>query len=104
TPGEFLVVYASGRDEVDPAGYYHTNFSMSAGGEFLALVDPEGEIVSQFGSEDEDYPAQASNQSFGVAFDTVATVVVDQSTPAKYFIPIDNTVDASWMLAGFDDT
>ncbi len=40
--GEFLTVFASGENTPDSAGNLHTNFSLSAGGEYLALVAPGG--------------------------------------------------------------
>ena len=44
-PGAFLVVFASGKNRVDPAGRLHTDFQLSADGEYLALVAPNGATV-----------------------------------------------------------
>ena len=47
--GDYLVVFASGQDTetaVDPEGSLHTNFRLSAGGEYLALVAPDGTVLS----------------------------------------------------------
>ena len=41
-PGATLLVFASDKGTAGPAGELHTNFALSAGGEFLALVDPDG--------------------------------------------------------------
>src|SRR2546427_683181 len=38
----YLVVFASGKDRRDPAHPLHTNFSLDADGEYLALVRPDG--------------------------------------------------------------
>lgn len=55
-PGQFLVVFASNKDRRAPGAPLHTNFKLSAGGEYLALVDPSGtNIVTQFAPQ---YPAQ----------------------------------------------
>ena len=49
--GEFLVVFASGKDRRDPAGPLHTDFQLDADGEFLALVSPAGEIAHEYSPE-----------------------------------------------------
>jgi hypothetical protein len=38
----FVVVYASGKDRRDPAGFWHTDFKLEREGEYLALVKPDG--------------------------------------------------------------
>lgn len=43
-PGEYLVVFASGKDRLD--GELHTNFKLSTKGESLRLYSPEGEVLS----------------------------------------------------------
>ncbi|MDY0357898.1 MAG: lamin tail domain-containing protein, partial [Sedimentisphaerales bacterium] len=39
-PGGFLIVFASGKNERDPAEELHTDFALAAGGESVALVGP----------------------------------------------------------------
>jgi len=46
-PGEFLVVFASGKNRREPIDQPHTSFRLSGSGEYLALVNPDGETVSQ---------------------------------------------------------
>ena len=59
----FLLVFASGKDRTNAAAQLHANFSLSAGGEFLALVQPNGtSIATQFTPE---YPDQAADISYG---------------------------------------
>ena len=101
-PGEYRVVFASGQDVdnySDALGHLHTNFSLSADGEFLALVDPNGTIVSQLGTPS--YPPQRSNLSYGIAQDEIW--VSDQST-AAYWVPVNGSVDDQWTLPTFDPT
>ncbi len=74
--GDFLTVFASGDNTPDSAGNLHTNFSLSAGGEYLALIDPGGSVLSEFGPGGTDYPAQTADVSYGLAMDTVLTDVV----------------------------
>ena len=63
-PGAYLVVFASGKNRVDPAGRLHTDFSLSAEGEYLALVAPdEVTVLSSFAPT---FPEQFENESFGL--------------------------------------
>ena len=45
--GEYLVVFASGKDRIDDAAHLHTNFKLAEDGEYLALVAPGGAQVLQ---------------------------------------------------------
>ena len=63
---DYLLVWASGKDRSLVGGELHTNFSLKSGGEYLALVKPDGvTIVSEFGSDGADYPDQDGGVSFG---------------------------------------
>ena len=46
--GGYLVVFASAKNRTNPAGNLHTNFALSAGGEYLALTAPVGAVVQEF--------------------------------------------------------
>ena len=62
-PGEFLVVFASGKDRAVAGQELHTNFNLSASGEYLALVAADGVTpISEFAPG---YPAQQSDISYG---------------------------------------
>ena len=61
--GERRIVFASDKNRLDPAGELHTNFKLSAGGEYLALFMPDGITTS---SQFNPFPAQSANVSFGV--------------------------------------
>ncbi|MEX0586320.1 MAG: lamin tail domain-containing protein, partial [Pirellulales bacterium] len=67
-PGAYMVVWASGKDRLGtgPQGQLHTNFSLGAGGEFLALVRPDGTIEQQFISDNGEYPTQYADISYGL--------------------------------------
>lgn len=103
-PGEFLVVFASGNAVADPGGNLHTNFALSAGGEYLALVGPGDVVLSEFGSSIADYPPQTTDVSYGLGFDATATDVVTPNSAVKYLIPPDSSVDGTWINPGFNDT
>jgi hypothetical protein len=62
--GGFLVVFASGADRRNPGARLHTSFQLSAGGEYLALVRPDGvSVASEFKPT---YPRQVPDLSYGV--------------------------------------
>ncbi|MDB4426254.1 lamin tail domain-containing protein, partial [bacterium] len=56
--GGFLIVYASGLDTLDASGNFNTNFKLSSGGEYLALVNTSGTIESEFCPDNTNYPKQ----------------------------------------------
>jgi len=60
---EYLVVFASNKDRSVSGSELHTNFKLSAGGEYLALVQVGGiTINSEYAPE---YPEQATDISYG---------------------------------------
>lgn len=62
TPGEFLVIFASGKDRSLAGGELHSSFKLSGAGEYLGLFNPVGEVVSAF---DPSYPVQQTDISYG---------------------------------------
>jgi hypothetical protein len=59
----FRLVFASDKDRVDPAGSLHANFQLSKGGEYLALVRPDGSISHAFTPH---FPPQYQDISYGL--------------------------------------
>lgn len=101
--GAYLVVFASGNGTPDPAGNLHTNFALSAGGEYLGLVSPSGGVLSQFGADGQNYPPQSSDVSYGLAFDSATSNPLTPTSSARYLVPTNNSVDATWMNPAFND-
>ncbi|MDB6033646.1 MAG: Spore coat protein CotH [Verrucomicrobiales bacterium] len=63
--GGFMVVFASSKDRRIPGARLHTNFRLTAGGEYLALVRPDGvTIATEFRPV---FPAQVQDISYGFA-------------------------------------
>jgi hypothetical protein len=100
-PGGFLVVFASGKDRRVPGAPLHTRFSLSASGEYLALVRPDGSIASEFGPT---YPEQFPNVSYGIGQNLLVTRLVSTTDPATLLIPPDGTLGTIWTNPGFDDS
>lgn len=60
--GGHLLVFASGRNRVNPAATLHASFQLDKAGEYLALVGPGPVVLQAF----DPYPAQRGDISYGV--------------------------------------
>ena len=102
-PDEYLVVFASGKDRAVAGGELHTNFALSAAGEYLALVMPDGQtVVHAFAPM---YPPQLTNVSYGLAdMATLETVLVGMDGMARATAPLNDGLGLAWTLPGFDDS
>ena len=99
-PSGFLVVFASGKDRAVPGAPLHTDFNLSAGGEYLALVRPDGMTVA---SEFAPFPEQVSNISYGVGQNLQVTLLVSNTSPARVFVAT-NDIGSSWITNSFNDS
>ncbi len=98
--GEYLVVFASGKDRRVAGNELHTNFELSASGEYLALVESNGiSMATEYAPE---YPPQIQDVSYGLVADPL--VLQDQGSPVRYQIPTDGTLGLTWTAEGFDDS
>ncbi len=64
--GKYLVVFASGKDRKTQSPKFHTNFKLSGGGEYLALLEPGKIVAYEYAPR---FPAQQPNVSYGVYMD-----------------------------------
>ena len=63
--GGYLLVWASNKNRTSPQ--LHTNFALSTGGDYLAVVAPNGTtILHQYAPQ---YPPQTADISYGLASD-----------------------------------
>jgi len=103
-PGGFLVVFASGKDIVFADGFeQHTDFRLSAGGEYLALVDADGTtIIDEFAPE---FPAQQEDISYGLPMESVGltTTHVAAGAMGKALVPTNGSLGLAWTQPDFDD-
>jgi hypothetical protein len=101
SPNGYLVVFASGKDRRTPGAPLHTNFSLRGEGEYLALIDPDGNRVSEFFPT---YPQQKADISYGPGRDPAEeTILVDTGAAARALIPTDDSLGSAWTEVGFDD-
>ena len=109
-PGEYLVVFASSKlieTYIDPAGYLHTDFALSAGGEYLALTNPDNEVASEYAPT---YPPQIGDVSYGLVNNSAQVTLVGPSNATSAFVPSNGALDApnvntapAWTLPGYND-
>ncbi len=101
-PGEFLVVFASGKDRRDNAQELHTSFRLARGGDFLGLFSPAGDLVSSFAPE---YPAQRVDASFGLTMETSTAALVESSSMGRALVTERRSdLPEGWNLPGLDDS
>ena len=78
TAGGRLVVWASGKNRINPAVPLHTSFKLGRDGGYLALVGPGPVVMHEFAP----YPAQLDDTSYGVLGGDPAIVrFMGQPTP-----------------------
>ena len=107
-PGEFLIVFASAQlaaNYIDSAGYLHTNFALSADGEYLALTDAGSSVVF-----DLDVPAQRRDVSYGVMENVNTHTLVGDGSTARSLVPATGGLDSPspglppfWVQPSFGD-
>jgi hypothetical protein len=102
-PGEFLLVYATGRNRRLPGAPLHTNFSLASEGEFLALIRPDGSVATGFAPA---YPPQVTDIAYGFP-QSVTITVAPQAAACQVGVPVSSTDYttnfANWttQIAGF---
>ncbi len=100
-PSEFAIVFASGKNRRAPGAELHTNFKLDAGGEYLALVRPDGKTIAmEFAPR---FPAQAADASYGLAMGNPSTSLLDTEALKKVLVP-DRDLGVSWLNPGFNDS
>ncbi len=110
-PGDYLIVFASGKSRREPSGTLHTNFSLSGSGEYLGLVQPDGRtVVSEFSPT---YPNQAPDVSYGFSAMYTEATLVATGTQARALIPRNGGLEPGtqnsemlrpWTLEDLDDS
>ena len=83
--GEFVIVYASGRDLNASTSQLHTNFRLNADGEYLGLIRPDGSPAHAYSPG---FSAQRTDVSFGLLWSdgkpqAEATAFFAEPTPAS---------------------
>ena len=102
-PHELKVVFASGDSITDPDSPLHTNFKLNADGEYVALVEPDGETIASSVA----FSEQLENIAYGVTHRSTQLAVVEPNTNARWFVPTElnggSELGLSWIEREFDD-
>ena len=108
--GRYLVVFAADDSDPSQGTDIYTGFGLSAGGEYLGLFDSAGNLVSEFGTSDTNYPAQFTDISYGLVNDGNFNNISFFATPtpgAGNVDPVDGVIDSFPAVSverGFYDT
>ncbi|MFC1652872.1 CotH kinase family protein [Planctomycetota bacterium] len=101
---QHILVFASGKDRSDIGSELHTNFRLSAKGEFLALVHPDKQTIAHSYV----YTQQYANVSYGRAWDIAAqlseTKLISEYADATALVPMDGSLGLDWTDPEFDDS
>ncbi|NQU19807.1 MAG: lamin tail domain-containing protein, partial [Candidatus Nealsonbacteria bacterium] len=101
--GDYLVVFASGKNLADPQGELHTNFKLSSDGEYLALVEPGATTAAHEYAPA--YPQQFADVSYGMTQELDGFLVPD-SAAITHLVPTvaQANVGTAWTELGYDDS
>lgn len=96
-----IVVFASGKNRAVAGQNLHTNFSLSATGEYLALIRPDATAASEWAPA---YPAQYADTSYGLSTNVLEETWLRESSPLKATVPADSSLIPQWRGAAFNDS
>ena len=96
-PGQFLVVWASGKNRTANPAHLHTNFSISANGEYLALISPDLTLKPSVFSPT--LPPLEPDEVYGLTFST--TRLLGSGTPSQILVPADGALSTTWTQPDF---
>lgn len=101
-PGQsFLIVFASGKDRINPQAELHASFSLNRDGEYLALLRPDGSKATEFTPN---FPRQLSDVSYGSSMFTQTAQFVPAAATARMLVPTNGQLGLTWTERMFDDT
>jgi hypothetical protein len=100
-PKGFMVVFASSKNRIQPGSPLHTDFSLNASGEYLALVRIDGTVATAFSPT---FPEQFPDISYGLAQNVTTNTLAASGALAKVLIPNSGTLGSTWTQFGFNDS
>jgi hypothetical protein len=101
-PQGFLVVFASGKDRRLAGAPLHTDFSLSAAGEYLGLIQPDGvTVASAFAPR---FPEQYRDLSYGIQQVIITNQLLAAGAPVQVRVPTDGSLGLAWTQQDFADS
>ena len=70
-PQETIIVFASGKNRNQDNSELHANFSLDSNGEYLALVEPDGETITS----EYIFPKQETDVSYGYTLNPINEII-----------------------------
>ncbi len=98
-PKGFVIVFASGKDYLDPNGEIHASFRLRQSGEPLRLLDPAAQVQSSFTPS---FPAQYEGFSYGREMRSSVVSVIGSQSPVHFLVPTADNDDLPWREVDFD--
>jgi hypothetical protein len=101
-PNAYLLVFASGKNRRVPGAPLHTDFRLGSGGEYLALIKPDGtNAATAYAPE---FPVQVNGVSYGIPLQQTTTTLVGSGAAARVLVPLDGSLGNAWTMIGFEDS
>jgi hypothetical protein len=97
--GDFMVIFASGKDRRAAGSPLHTDFKLSRNGEPLLLLDPLERPA--LGSFSVPFPPQPDEVSYGLGRSSTDEVLLEVGDTHFSLVPTDASVEREWMQPGF---
>ncbi len=100
--GGYRIVFASNKNGTLAGGELHTNFALSANGEYLGLIASDGVTVIDHYTPS--FPTQVEDVSYGRAMQATAspTTIIANGAIARAWVPTSNIYDATWRTTAFN--
>lgn len=97
----YLLVWATEKNRRVAGQPLHTNFKLSANGEYLALVKPDLSVTTEFTPS---YPPQIPDRSYGPVAQATVSTAIQAGATGKVLVPTDGSLGTSWIAASYDDS
>ncbi|MEI7732437.1 MAG: immunoglobulin domain-containing protein, partial [Verrucomicrobiota bacterium] len=97
--GQYMIIYASGKNRRTPGAPLHTSFKLGASGGYLGLIRSDLSIANQYSPA---YPPQATDISYGWTQTAATNMLVSRGTALKYRVPTNAFEDPFWKDPSYD--
>lgn len=95
-----LLVFASSKNRAIVGAPLHTSFNLGAGGEYLALIRPDGVTVEYAFAPQ--FPEQFRDVSYGLGQTVATNVLLAAGAQAQAHVPVTGTLGTTWIQPGFN--
>jgi hypothetical protein len=102
--GGYRIVFASSKNTVLAGGELHTNFAISADGEYLGLIGADGvTVIDEYAPN---FPPQEQDVSYGLSMETIGggAPIISNGAQGRGWVPTSSVYDTTWREVDFDDT